>query len=137
VFAARHTPSPSARRSSSLTAGDAGTFERFMGAMPFARVAAPVMGRDFLGIRASSNERSPMSQCEVCGNDYDKSFDVTTAGSTHTFDSFECAIHRLAPTCEHCGCRVIGHGVESDGRIFCCANCAAQAGVGGLQDRVD
>ncbi len=38
-----------------------------------------------------------MAQCEVCGNDYDKSFQVTRAGVSHTFDSFECAIHRLAP----------------------------------------
>jgi hypothetical protein len=57
-------------------------------------------------------------------------------GTTHTFDSFECAIHALAPTCEHCGCRVIGHGVESDARIFCCAHCAHAAGIDRLQDRV-
>jgi Rieske Fe-S protein len=77
-----------------------------------------------------------MARCDVCGNDYDKAFRVTTAGGeTRTFDSFECAIHALAPTCEHCGCRVIGHGVETDGRIFCCAHCAEQAGVTGLADR--
>ena len=40
-----------------------------------------------------------MARCEVCGNDYDKSFQVTMAGKSHTFDSFECAIHALAPTC--------------------------------------
>jgi hypothetical protein len=51
------------------------------------------------------------------------------------FDSFECAIHALAPTCEQCSCRVIGHGVESDGRIFCCASCATMSGVQGLADR--
>jgi Rieske Fe-S protein len=77
-----------------------------------------------------------MGRCEVCGNEYDKSFEVTIAGSTLTFDSFECAIHAVAPTCSHCGCRIIGHGVEADGRIFCCAHCAGQAGVSGLQDRV-
>jgi hypothetical protein len=42
----------------------------------------------------------------------------------------------LAPTCEHCGCRIIGHGVEADGRMFCCAHCAEHAGVEGLTDRV-
>ena len=68
-----------------------------------------------------------MAQCEVCGNDYDKSFDVTAAGARHTFDSFECAIHALAPICEHCQCKVIGHGVEVQGRFFCCADCARQA----------
>jgi hypothetical protein len=77
-----------------------------------------------------------MGRCEVCGNEYDKTFEVTIAGSTLTFDSFECAIHAVAPTCAHCACRIIGHGVEADGRIFCCANCAAQEGVSGLQDRV-
>jgi Rieske Fe-S protein len=77
-----------------------------------------------------------MAVCEMCGNDYDKAFDVVVAGESHTFDSFECAIHALAPTCEHCGCRVIGHGVEADGRMFCCAHCASEVGVRGLEDRV-
>jgi hypothetical protein len=72
---------------------------------------------------------------EVCGNDYDKAFQVTVAGGTHTFDSFECAIHALAPTCEHCGCRIIGHGVEAEGRMFCCANCARRAGIQQVADR--
>jgi hypothetical protein len=77
-----------------------------------------------------------VAECEVCGNDYDKAFEVVAAGERHTFDSFECAIHALAPACEHCGCRVIGHGVEADGRIFCCARCAATAGATELRDRV-
>ena len=76
-----------------------------------------------------------MAKCEVCGNDYDKAFTVTMAGRSHTFDSFECAIHALAPTCAHCGCKVVGHGLEQGGRIFCCANCAKQTGVSGLTDR--
>ena len=53
-----------------------------------------------------------MARCDQCGNDYDKSFEVTMAGRTMTFDSFECAIQALAPTCPHCGNRIIGHGVE-------------------------
>ena len=44
-----------------------------------------------------------MAECEVCGNDYDKTMEITRGGEAHTFDSFECAIHALAPTCEHCG----------------------------------
>jgi hypothetical protein len=77
-----------------------------------------------------------MAQCEVCGNEYDKAFQVSMpGGDSHTFDSFECAIHALAPTCEHCSCKVIGHGVEADGRFFCCVNCANRAGVEGLADR--
>ncbi|HVL39250.1 MAG TPA: hypothetical protein VM328_07650 [Fimbriimonadaceae bacterium] len=77
-----------------------------------------------------------MAKCDVCGNDYDKSFEVVMGGQRHTFDSFECAIERLAPRCAHCECRVIGHGVESGGRIFCCAHCAEHEGVEGLVDRV-
>jgi hypothetical protein len=77
-----------------------------------------------------------MAVCEVCGNDYDKSFEVRASdGASHVFDSFECAIHALAPTCPHCACRVIGHGVEAEGRIFCCAHCAGESGVTTLQDR--
>ena len=79
-----------------------------------------------------------MGVCEVCGNDYDKSFDVMMAGRSHRFDSFECAIHRLAPVCEHCGCSVIGHGVEVDGLYFCCAHCAREsAGTQAVRDRVE
>jgi hypothetical protein len=77
-----------------------------------------------------------MAKCEVCGNSYDKSFTVTMDGETHTFDAFECAIHALAPHCSHCDCRIIGHGVESNGTFFCCASCASMSGVKGLEDRV-
>jgi Rieske Fe-S protein len=76
-----------------------------------------------------------MARCEVCGNDYDLAFEVTASGQTHVFDSFECAIHALAPVCEHCGCRVIGHGVQVDGSLFCCAHCAEAVGKGGVRDR--
>ena len=51
-----------------------------------------------------------MPTCDVCGNEYDKAFQVTQAGRTMTFDSFECAIHAMAPTCAHCNCKIIGHG---------------------------
>lgn len=70
-----------------------------------------------------------MARCDVCGNDYERPMEIRQQGRTGTFDSFECAIHAMAPTCEHCHCWVIGHGVEATGRIFCCANCAQQAGV--------
>lgn len=76
-----------------------------------------------------------MAQCEVCGNDYDKSFEVRAAGGTHIFDSFECAIHVMAPTCERCGVRVIGHGTEVDGTFYCSAHCARQAEEADLTDR--
>lgn len=76
-----------------------------------------------------------MAVCDTCGNDYDKAFQVTKAGRTMTFDSFECAIAALAPKCAHCGCRVIGHGVEAKDAIYCCAHCAGQEHVIGLKDR--
>ena len=77
-----------------------------------------------------------MAKCEVCGNDYDKSFEVRAAGGLHTFDSFECAIHKLAPKCAHCGCRVVGHGLQAGEDIFCCDHCAHEKGVTALKDRV-
>lgn len=76
-----------------------------------------------------------MAICDLCGNDYDKSFTVTMNGKASTFDSFECAIASLAPRCGHCGCRVIGHGVEAENTIFCCAHCATQTGAHGVRDR--
>ena len=75
-----------------------------------------------------------MPVCEVGGHDYQRSFEVIAAGERHVFDSFECAIHRLAPRCEHCGCKVVGHGIEADGRYYCCAHCARHAGVDGAVD---
>jgi hypothetical protein len=77
-----------------------------------------------------------MAVCEVCGNDYDKAIEVRASGQEpRVFDSFECAIHALAPACAHCGCRIVGHGVEQDGAIYCCANCARMSGAEGLRDR--
>lgn len=79
-----------------------------------------------------------MAICEVCGNDYDAPIliELGAASERHVFDSFECAIHALAPTCEHCGCRVIGHGVQAGDSVFCCAHCAEASGVSGASDRV-
>jgi hypothetical protein len=31
--------------------------------------------------------------------------------------------------------RVIGHGVENNGTIYCCVHCARQGGITGLKDR--
>jgi len=79
----------------------------------------------------------PMAKCEVCGNDYDMSFQVVTAGVTHTFDSFECAIHKLAPICAHCGCKIIGHGIEANGTFYCCAHCAHMEGARTIVDNAE
>lgn len=78
-----------------------------------------------------------MAKCEVCGNDYYMSFQVVTAGKTHTFDSFECAIHKLAPICDHCGVKIIGHGIQAGDNFYCCAFCAREAGVTQVADHVE
>jgi hypothetical protein len=64
----------------------------------------------------------------MCANEYQRAFQVTTHdGQTYTFDCFECAVTKLAPTCANCQCRVIGHGVTSvEGVICCCDQCASR-----------
>lgn len=78
-----------------------------------------------------------MDKCEKCGNVYANAFKVTMQGKEHFFDSFECAISVLAPKCDHCQVQIIGHGLESAGRFFCCSSCATSAGVLGFCDHVD
>lgn len=77
-----------------------------------------------------------MAQCDVCGNDHDRAFQIVMHDKTVTVDSFECAIHACAPSCAHCGCPIIGHGVQDGERLFCCAHCARQLGSTALRDRV-
>ncbi len=77
-----------------------------------------------------------MPKCEQCGNDYDKAFEITMRGKKHTFDCFECAITALAPTCDRCDTRIIGHGVEVDGTPYCGAHCANLVGAESVKDRV-
>jgi hypothetical protein len=77
-----------------------------------------------------------MARCDACKNDYDKWFQVLYSdGQTYTFDSFECAMHLLAPVCQTCGIRILGHGLESTGQMFCCDHCAERAGIENLRDR--
>lgn len=77
-----------------------------------------------------------MPRCEQCGNNYDKPIEITMRGEKHVFDSFECAVTALAPTCSRCGCRILGHGAEANGDIFCSAHCAQAEGISEMQDRV-
>ena len=77
-----------------------------------------------------------MKTCDTCGNSYDKCFEVTIEESSYVFDSFECAIQKLAPTCPHCSCRIIGHGVQAGDTVYCCAHCASHDGASELKDRV-
>jgi hypothetical protein len=70
-----------------------------------------------------------MPVCDVCGNDYPRAFQVVTSdGLRLTFDSIECAAHRIAPLCTHCACRILGHGIETPIGIYCCAHCARHLG---------
>ena len=79
----------------------------------------------------------PAMQCETCGNTYDKAFEVVVGDKRHVFDSFACAIHALAPSCSHCGVKIIGHGHEAEGQFFCCAHCARSMGISKLKDRAE
>lgn len=74
--------------------------------------------------------------CDVCGNKYDKMMKITKGEEEFFFDSFECAIHALAPRCEQCQVRILGHGLEDEGRFFCCASCARMKGETHFVDRV-
>ena len=60
-----------------------------------------------------------MPTCETCENEYDKAFQILKDGKTHTFDSFECVITALAPRCAACDVRIMGHGLEKGGMLFC------------------
>jgi hypothetical protein len=77
----------------------------------------------------------PNMQCETCGNEYDKAFELILDGRRHVFDSFECAIESVAPRCAHCRCRIIGHGVEEGDHMYCCNSCAVAEGRTKLRDR--
>lgn len=77
-----------------------------------------------------------MATCEVCGNDYDMSFELIAAGNRHIFDCFECAIQKMAPVCAHCGVKIVGHGVEARKTFYCSAHCARQEGVSQIVDHV-
>jgi hypothetical protein len=93
------------------------------------------MATDFF--EGNASEATAMPKCERCGNEYDMAFRVVIGGESHTFDSFECAIASCAPQCYHCGTRIIGHGVEADGLMFCCQSCSTSEGIRGIQDRAD
>lgn len=68
-------------------------------------------------------------QCATCGNPYDRAFRlIDHAGTEYYFDSIECAAEKVAPTCGQCGCRILGHGVERNGVIFCCDHCQRRSG---------
>lgn len=71
-----------------------------------------------------------MDTCDTCGNDSGPLMTISRQGVTHSFDSFECAIHVMAPTCRACGCRILGHGNTSGGYLYCCDHCAPKSSTG-------
>jgi uncharacterized Zn finger protein (UPF0148 family) len=73
-----------------------------------------------------------MAQCEMCGNESSKTFQVIADGHSYIFDSFECAFHMLASSCDHCGVKIFGHGFEADGRLYCCPHCAEESEIHAL-----
>jgi hypothetical protein len=80
-----------------------------------------------------------MGVCETCGNEYEKTFTVTVGTEAHVYDCFECAVDALAPICDGCGVRILGHGVEVDGAqggMFCSAHCAKSEGIADAKDHV-
>lgn len=64
-----------------------------------------------------------MGRCDVCGNEYDGTFKIKKGDKEYTFDTFECASNLLAPTCNNCGVRIIGHGLESEDKYYCSHHC--------------
>lgn len=68
-----------------------------------------------------------MAACDTCGNDDADAFTITRGSDSGTFDSFECAIHAMAARCPQCGCRILGHGVNRDGALYCCEHCSERA----------
>ena len=76
-----------------------------------------------------------MTKCSVCGGTYKDMLVIRYRGEERAFDSFECAVHAIAPACAHCGCKVIGHGIDEGGQIFCCRHCAGVKGGTAERDR--
>jgi peptide methionine sulfoxide reductase MsrB len=68
-----------------------------------------------------------MGTCTVCGNESTRTFDIMYEGGILTFDSFQCAIHRLAPMCSRCDSLILGHVFESESAIYCSEQCARSA----------
>lgn len=77
-----------------------------------------------------------MATCNACKNEYDNTFKVIKDNKEYEFDCFECAIHLLAPCCEHCGCKIIGHGIQAKNLYYCCANCLRNEGNDKAVDRI-
>jgi hypothetical protein len=65
------------------------------------------------------------TSCEVCGKSDERCFAVHLGGKRHVFDSFECAMRGLLPTCPLCGNPLLGPGVEVEDQLYCSQSCAS------------
>jgi hypothetical protein len=77
-----------------------------------------------------------MPKCEACGNEYQRTFVIRMPDGEHIFDSFECAIVTVAPRCATCNLPIVGHGIEGDSAVYCCAHCARADGEKNAVDNV-
>ena len=73
--------------------------------------------------------------CVTCGNYSDRTFSVTHELKTYVFDSIECAALSVAPRCEVCGVRILGHGVEQAGRPSVARSALRRISIARLRDR--
>lgn len=64
-----------------------------------------------------------MTTSELHSDEYNQSFEACLSGEAQIFDSFECAFYSVAPTCAHCGHRIVGYGIETGGVFFCGTRC--------------
>jgi hypothetical protein len=64
----------------------------------------------------------------VCGKNRE-CFEVYLGSEKHIFDSFECAMSAMLPTCSYCRCQIIGEGVQMGSAIFCSYACANEQNV--------
>jgi hypothetical protein len=76
---------------------------------------------------ATKAKKDAIQRCEVCGMECEAPLELGFRGRVGIFDSFECAIHAMALSCDRCHCRIIGHSFESDGQVYCCPHCAKVA----------
>ena len=71
-----------------------------------------------------------MAVCDGCGNHSERMFTVQTHDDrVFFFDSVQCAVPLLAPTCAHCLCPIFGQSVEIGGITYCGSGCAQRSGV--------
>ena len=61
--------------------------------------------------------------CTICDDQYGRSCRIPADDELHFMDSFECAFYTVAPRCRCCDRRIVDHGIETWGNIFCCTPC--------------